>query len=74
MYKPIRHVAEMAIIIFLLYVNILMGAFVQPQYGKETSVLKAIASIYTIRNSWVATIGAIFAYVTLKIVEEKVCR
>ena len=64
--KPLmKKVIEILLVVFLLYINVLMGAFVSSKYGSNNSLLLNMAYIFTFKSLFIAIFGAIIYYVVL---------
>ncbi len=60
-----RAVVEVTFILFLFYVNLLMGEFTRSNSGKKTLVF-ALRDIFTATNFGIALVSALIGYVVFE--------
>ncbi len=66
-----RGVMEMALIIFLVYSNLLMGKFERSGMGSKRGLAWAIGDVLTAANFEIAIVIAVIGYVYLEFLRKK---
>ena len=66
-----RAVIEVALIIFLIYSNLLMGKFVRSGMGSKRGLAWAIGDVLTAANFEIALVIAIIGYVLLEFLRKR---